>query len=68
MKVTLSIDESILALARTLAQRRGTSLSGMVQEWLEALTAADRSQAVAELERLWRMEEGGATSKLSPYP
>jgi hypothetical protein len=62
MKVTLSLDEQILARARTLAQRRCTSLSMMVQEWLEALTAADRSQAVGELERLWQMEEGDSAA------
>jgi hypothetical protein len=63
MKITLSIDEQVLTRARALAQRRGLSLSLMVQESLDALIAADRSQVVAELEQLWQEagDSGGGT-------
>lgn len=58
MNVTLSIDDQILVRARSLAQRRGTSLNQMIRDYLETLTASDPSQAVSELERLWGKEEG----------
>jgi hypothetical protein len=58
MNVTLSIDDQTLSRARTLAQRRGTSLNQMIRDYLATLTASDPSQAVAELERLWREEPG----------
>jgi len=58
MNVTLSIEDQILARARTLAQRRGTSLNQMIRDYLETLTASDPAQAVAELKRLWCEEEG----------
>jgi hypothetical protein len=61
MKITLSIDEQVLTRARALAQRRGLPLSLMVQEGLDALIAADRSQAIVELERLWQ-EEGDSAA------
>jgi hypothetical protein len=58
MNVTLSIDDQTLNRARTLAQRRGTSLNQMIRDYLETLTASDPVQAIAELKRLWREEEG----------
>ena len=61
MNVTLSIDDQTLARARSLAQRRGTSLNQMIRDYLDTLTASDPSRAVAELERLWREEEGDSS-------
>jgi uncharacterized protein DUF6364 len=58
MNVTLSIDDQTLARARELAQQRGTSLNQMIRDYLESLTASDPSQAVEQLRRLWREEEG----------
>jgi hypothetical protein len=58
MNVTLSIDDQTLNRARSLAQRRGTSLNQMIRDYLETLTARDPGQAVAELQRLWREEAG----------
>ena len=58
MNVTLSIDDQTLSRARSLAQRRGTSLNQIIRDYLESLTASDPAQVVAELERLWREEEG----------
>jgi hypothetical protein len=60
MNVTLSIDDQILARARSLAQRRGTSVNQMIRDYLESLTASDPAQAVGELERLWQEEEGNS--------
>jgi hypothetical protein len=56
--VTLWIDDRTLDSARLLAQRRGTSLDQMVQDYLGALIASDTAQALAELKCLWCEEEG----------
>lgn len=64
MNVTLSIDDQTLNRARVLAQRRGTSLNQMIRDYLETLTASDPAQAVAELERLWREEEGDSGGRM----
>lgn len=58
MKITLSIPEHTLGRARQLAQERGTTLDQMIRDYLEALTVHDPSQAMAELERLWKEETG----------
>jgi hypothetical protein len=58
MDVTFSMDDRTLARARQLALRRGISLEEMIQNYLEALTASEPAQDVAELERLWSEEEG----------
>jgi hypothetical protein len=58
--VTLWIDDQTLDRARLLAQRRGTSLDQMIQDYLEALIASETAQALAELERLWCEEEGNS--------
>ena len=59
MNVTLSMDDELLARARRLAERRGTSLNQLIRDHLEALTALEsRSSALDELETLWRDEPG----------
>jgi CRISPR/Cas system-associated protein Csm6 len=58
MNVTLSIDDQTLARAQQVAQQRGMSLDEMIQNYLVTLTASDPAQALAELENLWREEEG----------
>lgn len=59
MNVTLSMDEELLARARRLAERRGTSLNQLIRDHLETLTALEsRSTAIEELETLWRDEPG----------
>ena len=60
MRITFSIDEQILARARLLAKRRGTSLNQMIRDYLETLIANDAAEAVAELQRLWSEEEGNS--------
>jgi len=58
MRVTFSIDDQLLARARSLAKRRGTSLNQMIRDYLETLVANDAAEAVAELQRLWSEEKG----------
>jgi CRISPR/Cas system-associated protein Csm6 len=58
MNLTLSIDDQTLARARQLAQQRGTSVNQMIRDFLESLTGADPRAVLAELEQLWREEEG----------
>lgn len=58
VEVALSIDDETLARARRFAHQRGTSLEQMIREYLESLIAGDLSEAVEQLQRLWREEEG----------
>ena len=58
MKVTLFIDDRVVAEARRVAADRGTDLDALVRDFLSRLTgAADTEAAVAELDALWG-EEG----------
>ena len=59
VNVTLSIDDEVLARARELASRRGTSLNQMIRDYLEEL-ASDLSsdEILRELEDLWATGEG----------
>lgn len=59
--VTLSIKDETLSRARSLAHRRGRSLSQIVQDCLEEMVAKDAAQAVAELERLWEEKRGDSS-------
>ena len=49
--ITLSIDDAVYARSRVIAAERGTSLSGLVREYLETLTAEQnrREQARRDL-------------------
>jgi uncharacterized protein DUF6364 len=58
MRITFSIDDQLLARARSLAKRRGTSLNQMIRDYLEIMVANDAAEAVAELQRLWSEEKG----------
>jgi hypothetical protein len=59
MNVTLSIDEEVLARARALAARRGTSVNQLIRDYLQEI-AADLStdEVLAELEDLWARSAG----------
>lgn len=59
MNVTLSIDEELLAHARELAARRGTSLNQMIRDYLQEI-ASDLSSEdiVRELATLWEQGAG----------
>jgi hypothetical protein len=61
MNVTVSVDEEILARARTYADRTGTSLNQLIRDYLEQLTARDAPEsALQELEALWRDAPGAS--------
>jgi len=64
MKVTLSVDDEVVARAEELASRRGTSLNEMVRDYIQEL-ASDRSSddMVAELDSLWSMSAGDSGGK-----
>ena len=58
-KVTLSIDEKLLARAREFARERGTSVDQLIHDHLERLTGTPGPAYVLEqLERLWSEAEG----------
>ncbi len=63
MNLTLSIDEKIVAEARRLAARRGTSLNQLVRDYLEELTrVGDAESVIEELNKLWA-ESAGRSSQ-----
>ena len=54
MNITLSIEEEIVARARTLAKRRGMSLNDMIRDYLKRMTEPmSGDEAVARLRKLW---------------
>lgn len=54
MNITLSIDEKVVAEARRIASRRGTSLNQMVRDYLHQLTQRENPrQTLERLEALW---------------
>lgn len=54
MNITLSIDERVIADARRIAVRRGTSLNRMIRDYLLELTQPrDREATVEQLDSLW---------------
>lgn len=58
MNVTLSIEERVVAEARQVAARRGTTLNQLIRDYLVDLTQPGEREAVAaELEALWSAEE-----------
>ncbi|MEW6302977.1 MAG: DUF6364 family protein [Verrucomicrobiota bacterium] len=52
--ITLSVDDGVYRKARIAAAERGTSVSGLVRDYLEKLTHQDsrRKQGVAERNQL----------------
>lgn len=62
MNVTLSIEERVVAEARQVAARRGTTLNQLVRDYLVELTQpGEREAVVAELRALWSTEEYRST-------
>ena len=61
MNLTLSVDEQLVKKARRAADSMGKSLNQLIREYLEQLTALDRTaEEVDELRRL--TAEGGGRS------
>jgi hypothetical protein len=46
--VTLTIDEDLLRRARIRALQQGTSVNGLVREWLERYAGEDRQRTATE--------------------
>jgi hypothetical protein len=44
-KLTLSVDERVVSRAKRYAKRQGTSLSAMVEAYLEAVSGEEREPA-----------------------
>jgi hypothetical protein len=65
MNVTLSIDDEILARARELAARRGSSVNQLIRDYLQEI-AADLSpdDVLAELEDLWTRGSGDSGGRV----
>ena len=62
MNVTLSIEERVVAEARQVAARRGTTLNQLIRDYLVDLTQpGEREGVAAELEALWSAEEYRST-------
>ena len=54
MNITLSINEQVVAEARRIASRRGTSLNRMVRDYLHQLTPREKPRQTLEgLEAPW---------------
>jgi hypothetical protein len=59
MNVTLSLDEKLLARARDVAKREGTTLNDMIRRHLETLAGVESGDRVAgELRQLWLSAPG----------
>lgn len=59
MNITLSIDETVLKNARTVAQSMDKSLNQLIREYLEQLTTQqDIEQDIAELRQLSAESQG----------
>ena len=61
MNITLSIDETLVARAREIAARQGTSLNALIRQHLETLVGESPGDEVAD-ELLLLMEESGGRS------
>ena len=54
MKVTLSIDDRVVAEGRRIAATRGTSLNQLILDYLEELTRVnDVETALDQLDAMW---------------
>ena len=54
VKITLSIDDRVVAAARRIAATRGTSLNQLIREYLEELTRVnDVETAIDQLDAMW---------------
>ena len=59
MKITLSIDDRVVAKARRIAAARGTSLNQLIRDYLENLTRqSDKQDVLEELDAMWSESTG----------
>ena len=63
MKVTLSIDDRVVATARRIAATRGTSLNQLIRDYLEELTRVnDVETVIDQLDAMWAENEYRSSS------
>ena len=61
MNVTLSIDDELIARARSRAEALGTSVNQLIRDYLEQLTGkTDPNEDATEFERLSRLAQGNS--------
>ena len=54
VRITLSIDDRVVATARRIAATRGTSLNQLIRDYLEELTRANDAEAdIDQLDTMW---------------
>ena len=54
VKITLSIDDRVVATARRIAATRGTSLNQLIRDYLEELTRVnDVETVIDQLDAMW---------------
>jgi hypothetical protein len=59
MNVTLALDDELVARAREVARRQGTTLNDVIRRHLVAITGAQSpEQTIAELRTSWSSHEG----------
>lgn len=59
MNVTLALDDELVARAREVAARQGTTLNEMLRRYLESVAGQRQGAALgAELQRLWDSAPG----------
>ena len=64
VNVTLSIDDDVVARARELASRRGTSVNQLIRDYLEEISSEmTADEILVELEQLWRTSSGDSTGR-----
>lgn len=66
MKITLSVNEQVVAEAREIASAQGTSLNQLICDYLTQLTQRDHPErTLTELESLWRESTYASTGTWS---
>jgi hypothetical protein len=59
VNITLAIDDELVARAREVARRQGTTLNDLVRQHLELIAGRSSGEVVAEeLRRLWAEHPG----------
>ena len=68
-KLTLSVDGAVVTRAKRYARKRGTSVSRLVEQYLEMVSgrAADDDEPASPLLRRLRAEFEGVTADVSDY-
>ncbi len=63
VKITLSIDNRVVAAARRIAATRGTSLNQLIRDYLEELTRVnDVETVIDQLDAMWAENEYRSSS------